>query len=180
MALGYLAIEPAMRRRRPQALVSWTRLLAGEIRDPLVGRDLLVGAFDGCVAVAVFSGSLAFAGMPHIESRVGLPAVFDVVMPLMLLLLLRAVVRKDLLAAILLGAIYVAGFSMAGGNLILPAAVMNSVEAVLLIAPSIWPPEQWHTGLTLIAAAVVVLVAGYGFVTSLAGRPLFTGDLIEA
>jgi serine/threonine-protein kinase len=216
-ALGYLAIEPAMRRRRPQALVSWTRLIAGEVRDPLVGRDLLVGAFAGSVAIAAFSGALAFSGMAHVESRVGLPAlngsnvllaelmsiptraVLDVVLPLMLLLLLRAIVRKDILAAFLLGAIYVAAFANAGGNLMLPAAVeitltlfvlmrfgflatavMNSVEAVLLIAPSIWPPEQWHTGLTLIAAAVVVLIAGYGFVTSLAGRPLIAGDLIEA
>jgi len=217
MALGYLAIEPAMRRRRPQALVSWTRLIAGEVRDPLVGRDLLIGTFAGCIAIAAFSGALAFSGIPHTESRVGLPAlngsnvllaelisiptraVFDVVMPLMLLLLLRAVVRKDILAAILLGGIYVGGFAMAGGNLVLPAAVeitltlfvlmrfgflatavMNSIEAVLHITPAIWPPEQWHTGLTLIAAAVVVLIAGYGFVTSLAGRPLFAGDLIEA
>jgi hypothetical protein len=48
--LTYLAVEPVVRRRWPDALVSWTRLLAGRFRDPLVGRDLLFGAAAGCVA----------------------------------------------------------------------------------------------------------------------------------
>jgi hypothetical protein len=39
----YMAIEPFVRRRWPQALVSWTRLLSGEWRDPLVARDILIG-----------------------------------------------------------------------------------------------------------------------------------------
>ena len=43
MGLAYLAIEPHIRRRWPGVLVSWSRLIAGRWRDPLVGRDLLVG-----------------------------------------------------------------------------------------------------------------------------------------
>jgi serine/threonine-protein kinase len=39
----YVALEPYFRRLLPEALVSWTRLLAGRLRDPLVGRDLLIG-----------------------------------------------------------------------------------------------------------------------------------------
>jgi hypothetical protein len=42
-ALFYLAIEPLVRRRWPRALISWTRLVAGRVRDPLVGRDVLFG-----------------------------------------------------------------------------------------------------------------------------------------
>ncbi|MHC4381372.1 MAG: serine/threonine-protein kinase [Planctomycetota bacterium] len=41
--LLYLAIEPYARRYWPQAIISWTRLLAGRFRDPLVGRDILYG-----------------------------------------------------------------------------------------------------------------------------------------
>jgi serine/threonine-protein kinase len=37
--LLYLAIEPYARRYWPHAIISWTRLLAGRFRDPLVGRD---------------------------------------------------------------------------------------------------------------------------------------------
>jgi hypothetical protein len=39
----YLAAEPYVRRQWPRSLISWTRLLSGEWRDPLVGRDVLWG-----------------------------------------------------------------------------------------------------------------------------------------
>ena len=42
--LLYIALEPFVRRRWPQSLVSWSRLLAGRVRDPLVGRHMLYGA----------------------------------------------------------------------------------------------------------------------------------------
>jgi serine/threonine-protein kinase len=76
----YMAIEPFVRRRWPQVLVSWTRLLSGESRDPLVARDTLIGCalgvFGGCISVY---GSLLpsrfFAGqnLPHsdIDSFMG-------------------------------------------------------------------------------------------------------------
>jgi Protein kinase domain len=41
--LLYIALEPYVRRRWPATLVSWSRLLAGGFRDPLVGRDVLIG-----------------------------------------------------------------------------------------------------------------------------------------
>jgi serine/threonine-protein kinase len=49
--LAYLAVEPFLRRRWPEVLITWTRLLAGEFRDPLVGRDVLVG----CAAAALLA-----------------------------------------------------------------------------------------------------------------------------
>jgi serine/threonine-protein kinase len=39
----YLALEPFIRRRWPQVLVGWNRLLAGRVKDPLVGHETLVG-----------------------------------------------------------------------------------------------------------------------------------------
>ncbi|HEX7316818.1 MAG TPA: serine/threonine-protein kinase [Pyrinomonadaceae bacterium] len=45
--LLYIALEPYVRRRAPHRLISWTRLLAGDWRDPLVGRDVLVGVLLG-------------------------------------------------------------------------------------------------------------------------------------
>jgi serine/threonine-protein kinase len=41
--LYYVAIEPYVRRFWPETIVSWSRLLAGRVRDPLVGRDVLIG-----------------------------------------------------------------------------------------------------------------------------------------
>jgi serine/threonine-protein kinase len=49
----YMAIEPYFRRLWPEALVSWTRLLSGRLRDPLVGRDLLIGFAAGIGLLAV-------------------------------------------------------------------------------------------------------------------------------
>ena len=47
--LMYLSLEPYMRKNAPERMVSWNRLLAGEWRDPLVGRDVLIGAATAAV-----------------------------------------------------------------------------------------------------------------------------------
>jgi hypothetical protein len=49
----YIAMEPYVRRRWPVTLVSWSRLLAGGLRDPLVGRDVLLGCFFGAFSIAL-------------------------------------------------------------------------------------------------------------------------------
>ena len=46
--LVYVALEPFVRRRWPGMIIGWNRLLVGDLRDPLVGRDLLIGAAFGC------------------------------------------------------------------------------------------------------------------------------------
>jgi hypothetical protein len=58
--LLYIAMEPPVRRRWPDALISWSRLLAGRFRDPLVGRDLLIGTvFASAMALAWTGSTLA-------------------------------------------------------------------------------------------------------------------------
>jgi Protein kinase domain len=52
--LIYIALEPHVRRRWPHVLISWSRLVAGQFRDPLVGRDLLIG-----IILAVFLEALS-------------------------------------------------------------------------------------------------------------------------
>jgi hypothetical protein len=39
----YLALEPYVRRFWPDGILGWTRLLSGYVRDPRVGRDVLIG-----------------------------------------------------------------------------------------------------------------------------------------
>ena len=50
----YLALEPYVRRHWPQMIISWTRLISGRFRDPLVGRDLLYGTLLGVCWLFVF------------------------------------------------------------------------------------------------------------------------------
>ena len=39
----YVALEPYVRRRWPQIMIAWSRLLGGGVRDPLVGGHVLIG-----------------------------------------------------------------------------------------------------------------------------------------
>lgn len=58
--LMYLALEPIVRRNLPELIVSWNRLLAGDWRDPLVGRDVLIGALFGIAHITLIHvGKLA-------------------------------------------------------------------------------------------------------------------------
>jgi hypothetical protein len=51
--LLYIALEPFLRRRWPHRIISWSRLLRGEFRDPLVGRHILIGATCGALMIAL-------------------------------------------------------------------------------------------------------------------------------
>ena len=47
----YIALEPYVRRFWPDSMLGWSRLLAGHVKDPRVGRDVLTGAALG-IAIA--------------------------------------------------------------------------------------------------------------------------------
>ena len=49
--LLYVALEPYVRRRWPEGIIGWTRLLAGDLRDPLVGRSILIGSILGAALI---------------------------------------------------------------------------------------------------------------------------------
>lgn len=53
----YLALEPWIRRNWPQAIVSWSRLISGQLRDPVVGRDILFGVAFGTLWILIFEVS---------------------------------------------------------------------------------------------------------------------------
>ena len=72
MWLAYIALEPYVRRLWPRILVSWARLISGRFRDPLVGRDLLIGAMAGLLLVALTSVGSAVAeryGWVHVPTQ---------------------------------------------------------------------------------------------------------------
>lgn len=70
----YLALEPVLRRRWPERLIGWTRLLAGDFRDPLVGRDILAGTVAGVAVILAIQLSLL---LPQWLGRTpGIPALW--------------------------------------------------------------------------------------------------------
>lgn len=123
--LFYMALEPYARRLWPRMLVSWVRLFGGRSRDPLVGRDLLVGAVLG-VALALnirmlqwLPGRLGLQQFPPVgdlwsfETLRGLryavtatlaihtTSVLTTFMPVMLFLVVRLLFRRTWPAVVL-------------------------------------------------------------------------------
>lgn len=223
---AYIALEPLFRRRWPLSVVTWTRLVSGSNwRDPLVGRDVLAGAIGGVAANCATSViPLLFAAvrgmvppsitLPDIAilngtrqviaeiAGVPIRAIADALFPLALLILLRAVFRREWLAALAYFGVSCAMFlppasdkmsAFAGIALnvlvvlvllhyfgFLSLVVMNLIDAMAAMAPVLWPPASWHTGILISMLAVIIAIAVYGYLTSLGGRRLFSADLLEA
>lgn len=52
--LLYIAVEPYVRRYWPHVLIAWSRLLSGRFRDPLIGRDIMIGMLFGLGQTMIF------------------------------------------------------------------------------------------------------------------------------
>jgi serine/threonine protein kinase len=158
----YLALEPYVRRFWPHTIISWTRLLGGAVRDPLVGRDILAGAVWGtglallfCVsallpewlgqgtAAPVISYLDALLGPSRVLALLAVFPFFGIrlaVGALLILLLLKRLLRNERLAAWALGILLtvIQGLEQSRGPLPLwlaiPLAVviMSSFTVLLL------------------------------------------------
>ena len=149
----YIAIEPMVRRRWPQRIVSWARLLAGRVRDPLVGRDILIGLFAGIVPF-----HLVTAAWTVMQRVLGLPSGYPVPFRPDILLGLRHVAGETL--NMLITGVYSAMF------LLMALLVLQIfLRKIWLAAPAIW-----LLGVTLIFLGSqehsVGLLIGIGVVTA--------------
>jgi hypothetical protein len=59
--LLYIGFEPMARRRWPSMLVSWTSVLSGRARDPIVGRDILIGLVGGIAATLLLEAEFGMS-----------------------------------------------------------------------------------------------------------------------
>jgi serine/threonine-protein kinase len=121
MWLLYLALEPYVRRRWPHTMISWNRLVIGRVRDPLLGRDVLLGAGVGVVLSLLelvgqlagpWSGAATSPILPRLSPlagprfvlnslfAVGFGAVFSILVLYFLLFLFRLVLRRDWLMVV--------------------------------------------------------------------------------
>jgi len=62
----YLALEPYVRRFWPDGILGWTRLMSGYVRDPRVGRDVLIGCV---IAVALNLKTVLYHMLPPLFGR---------------------------------------------------------------------------------------------------------------
>jgi predicted Ser/Thr protein kinase len=154
LALLYLAVEPYVRRTMPEVLIGWARVVEGRYRDPRVGRDLLIGAASGAVAIFAvhlanglpawipLSGQTPFAFGGYLWPPAGARGVLFAVVntatgamglsliALGLLFVFRLIVRRTWLAAVLL-ALVLALIGSWGENLVLDA-LANGVTCILI------------------------------------------------
>jgi serine/threonine-protein kinase len=162
---AYVALEPYMRRRLPHVLISWTRLLSGRVRDPLVGRDVLVGVVIG-VLVVLSSQVSQFVVSGEVRSlppvwpldglRFALASVLNEVCRsvmgglgiLLLLFSLTLVVRRQSIAAMLF-VLLVAANGAAGSDTPVPAALFSVLSGTALMF------ALWRFGLLALAGAVL-------------------------
>ena len=63
--LLYMALEPYVRRLWPQTIISWTRVVSGRVRDPLVGRDVLFGVMLGVSWLLIYQIRQAYGISRH-------------------------------------------------------------------------------------------------------------------
>jgi serine/threonine-protein kinase len=180
--LLYLALEPYARRRWPASLVAWTRLLSGRLADPLVGRDILIGAAAGVVVAVVIPLALTvsirfgepalrpswdaldtFLGLRMLASYaigVQLQAAASGIILFLLLLILRLLLRREWLAVVVLLAFL-------------------SLQAALSMQTAWWVVvllEGAAVGLLLVVLVRFGLLAmiAFQYVVALLGLPLTT------
>ena len=217
--LFYVALEPLIRRRWPDSLIAWTRLLSGRLSDPLVGRVLLAGAllgvFEAISGEALVLARRAIEAIPPIPpfpwdptlrgpravaSHLFNPAVpmFFALAAALLFFLLRAILRKEWLAAAVFVLIQAAPFFLTGGlisgafGLVVAAAeifvflrfgllawVFANYFGHFLEFPLTTDSSAWYAGTSLFLLLVLAALAIYGFRVALAGRPLFSGMRLE-
>jgi serine/threonine-protein kinase len=149
----YLALEPFVRRRWPQLLIASSRLLAGHHRDPMVGRDVLIGITLGVAHCTIIFLSLWIDewrgaplppphygmlaplngvrfGIAHIADSLADGALHGFVMMIFLVLFLL-VLRHRALAAAGLAAVMIIGYIAAIGRFTPGTALLSMLVAGL-------------------------------------------------
>ena len=214
VAIAYVAAEPLLRRRWPEMLIGWSRLVAGRWRDPMIGRDLLTGTVAG-VAIALahrmtaiaprwlgietaplreaatILGSLRHLGMYLLMAL--LEAIFKSMFAVVLVLLLRAILRRTdaaiALSVLICSARFVAdatgplGVRIVYGVLaaaaiyfvlfrlgILALVATGYVATVLFRVPLTLDTSSWYFSRSSLALLVLAVLASIGFFLSLGGK----------
>ncbi len=219
----YIALEPYVRRHWPATLVSWSRLLAGSFRDPLVARDVLAGCLVAAFGIALHRLGWfipSWLGYPPTQPFLGpqwellgaraiisdislsLGPVLGIPLALLFILVLfRALLRKEWAAAaafVLLFTVLLADLDQFAPVALVTGLIYWGLLVFLLIRfgllafvaqgifvgllgsfPLTTQGSAWYAGISLAGILLMAAMALYGFYTSLGGRPVFGGAVLE-
>ena len=220
--LLYFGLEPFVRRRDPHTLIGWVRLIGGKIRDPLVGRDVLIGMTYG-VLLGVFEsvdnvvlpllGRLPpQPGAPSMESLLGVRFTLGSVFAytwvyvlyslgiFFLFFLLRLLVRKDWIAAIVI--VFLGAITNTGGDYfwmtflasaviwlsiylvlrrfgLLALVVGLVVQNMLVTFPMTSHLSRWYASGAIAGIMTIIAIAFFAAHSALAGQPLFSTKVLD-
>ncbi len=218
----YFGLEPFVRRRDPHTLIGWARLIGGKIRDPLVGGDILIGMTYG-VLLGVFEsadnvlfpllgGLPPQPGTPNMESLLGVRQTLGSVFAytwvfvlyslgiFFLLFLVRLLVRKDWIAAIVI--VFLGAITNTGGDYfwltfvfaaliwlsiylvlrrfgLLALVVGLVVQNMLVTFPMTTHLSRWYASGAIAGMAAIVALAFFALHSALAGQPLFSAQVLD-
>lgn len=151
----YVALEPFVRRRWPHMLVSWTRVWSGAWRDPLVGRDVLIGCAAGVASrVGIHLILLASADF---ELPTGLEPIRGT--SFFVSTLLQAIRSSMISGLAILFLFFFLRTVIRNQWVAIPAALVLTSLAIALPVPGYSPWVDAAIGLTLVGTALWVLVS---------------------
>jgi predicted Ser/Thr protein kinase len=215
----YMALEPYVRRHWPQSLISWTRLLGGGVRDPLVGGHMLLGtalamgfALLSVLEIVLRARSGIVPAVTRLATLLGVASAvkegvemltFYIAVALgvfFLFFLLRAILRKNWLAAVVFVLLFVAQALLQSSDPLVSGTVaavqygfalwiltrfgvLPMILAMFLSDVVVYPLTSdlsaWYAGAGTGAVVLVLVVAGWSFKMALGGRKLWAGDFLE-
>jgi hypothetical protein len=173
--LLYIALEPHIRRRWPKLIISWSRLMAGNFRDPMVGRDLLIGGLLGLVHAAFITFGTLLPRLFGIDSS---PVVIGNVLALgSLRTMLGVFLNSHVVMSIFLGfgfLFFLLLLYIVLRRQWLAAAVMFVVVLLIeLAAFAAAGPRFFWVASMLIALTMVTVVARFGLLATMAHQLFF-------
>ena len=140
----YLALEPYVRKLWPHVLIGWNRLIGGRFSDPLIAREVMIGALLGTLAACVSAGATLIGDGGSATMLSDQPAIPDAllggqgallalltclqntlstVFPLLVLVVFRLTLRFDILAVLAFTAVFSYAQSSPGDTAFVLAAI---------------------------------------------------------
>jgi Protein kinase domain len=177
--LFYLALEPMVRKWQARALVGWSRLLAGAVHDPQVGRDVLVGTVAGSL-LALLRVSRGL--MPALIGAPPPAPVMPIVEPLLAarqtVAALAGILPTAVSNALLLILVF-AVLRVVFRHTWLVVAVLTAVMVAFVSVEALRAPGGWtHLPLALLGTAgVLIVVVRFGLLAT--AVMFYVGSLLE-
>jgi serine/threonine-protein kinase len=211
----YVAIEPFIRRVWPQTIIAYQRLLNGRLRDPLIGRDILIGAALTVTTIIgrigfhltadrpelVTGGDLVFLSGPKrwATEIMDIPQVLPPLILMTFVVLLRILLRRDWLAAVVPTAFMVTLLTFVSGTPIdaiwffciwAPVFFLGVRFGLLALTAGacfsnighlvrVWDPSSWFFPYVAAGLALFLLPLLYSCAISMGGRKLFSAEMLD-